>query len=140
MSKVAVVYWSGTGNTEAMANQIVKSVRDKGNEADLIFCTDFSSTIMDNYDAVAFGCPAMGDEVLEEEAFEPMFEELEDKLNGKKIAIFGSYEWNDGQWMIDWEKRVKSKGANLVIPPVTAYGYPDANTLEDCNKIGDALV
>lgn len=139
MSKVAVVYWSGTGNTEKMANLIVSACKDAGAEVDMYFSDDFSSEKIADYDKIAFGCPAMGDEVLEEESFEPMFESCEKSLAGKSIALFGSYEWNDGQWMRDWEERCKGLGVNLVHEPVTAYGYPDDETQKACEELGKAL-
>ena len=102
MSKIAVVYWSGTGNTEAMAKAVAEGAGSTGAEVELITAPDFSSAALKNYDAVAFGCPAMGAEVLEENEFEPMFAALEGSLSGKRIALFGSYGWGDGQWMRDW--------------------------------------
>ena len=124
MSKIAVVYWSGTGNTETMANAVVEGAKSSGNEVDLFFSDDFNSSMVDDYSSIAFGCPAMGDEVLEESSFEPMFESLESNLNDKKIAIFGSYEWNNGEWMVDWEKRVLNDNAILTYKPLAVYDTP----------------
>ena len=102
MNKIAIVFWSGTGNTEAMAGYIAEGVRAAGGEAALLGPGDFSASQFSAYSAVAFGCPAMGSEVLEEAEFEPMFSALEGSLGGKRIALFGSYGWGDGQWMRDW--------------------------------------
>ena len=102
MNKIAIVFWSGTGNTEAMANYIAEGVRAAGSEAELLGPGEFSASQFSAYSAVAFGCPAMGSEVLEEAEFEPMFSALEGSLGGKRIALFGSYGWGDGQWMRDW--------------------------------------
>ena len=107
MSKVAVVYWSSTGNTEAMANAVVDGIKEKGGEAVLHTCEDFDGSKVAEYDAIAFGCPAMGDEVLEESEFEPFFTAIEGALSGKTIALFGSYGWGDGEWMRNWEERAK---------------------------------
>ena len=96
MSKIAVVYWSGTGNTEAMANLVAEGATSAGAETEVIPCSDFSADKAAEYDAFAFGCPAMGAEQLEEDEVEPMFAGLEDSLGGKKIALFGSYGWGDG--------------------------------------------
>lgn len=101
MSKAAIVYWSATGNTEAMAEAVLEGAKAAGIDAALITAGDFDATQMDDYDAVAFGCPAMGAEVLEEDEFEPMFTGCEGKLAGKHIGLFGSYGWGDGQWMRD---------------------------------------
>lgn len=106
--KTAVIYWSGTGNTEAMANAVAE-----GAGADLFTVSDFSGSIAD-FDAVAFGCPAMGAEVLEEDEFEPFFTSIEGDLNGKKVLLFGSYGWGDGEWMRNWADRTKAAGATLV--------------------------
>ena len=103
MSKVAVVYWSGTGNTALMAQAVAEGAKAKGAECDLLTSAEFTADMVDNYDTIAFGCPAMGAEVLEESEFEPMFAECEPALNGKKIAIFGSYGWGSGEWMATWE-------------------------------------
>ena len=96
MSKVAVVYWSGTGNTEAMAEAVADGIREKGGEAVILTAGEFDRSMIEDYDSIAFGCPSMGDEELEESEFAPMFESCEPDLAGKKIALFGSYGWGDG--------------------------------------------
>ena len=106
--KAAVIYWSGTGNTEQMAQAIADAAG-----AELFAVSDFSVSIAD-YDRIAFGCSAMGDEVLEEDEFEPFFASIEGDLSGKTIALFGSYGWGDGEWMRNWEERAKNDGATLV--------------------------
>ena len=110
MSKVAVVYWSGTGNTETMANAVAEGAKGAGAEVDVLVANDFNSGKVAEYDGIAFGCPAMGAENLEESEFEPMFTEVEGSLSGKKIALFGSYGWGDGQWMRDFEERMTGYG------------------------------
>ena len=114
MSKIAIVYWSGTGNTEAMADLVAQGVRTKGSDADLINATDFGPERLDEYDAYAFGCPAMGDEVLEEGTMEPFVAEVEKFASGKKIALFGSYGWGDGEWMRNWVDQMKNAGADVI--------------------------
>ena len=114
MSKVAVVYWSGTGNTEMMAQKVAEGAKEAGAEVSVLTCADFSADDVDAYDAIAFGCPAMGAEELEDTEFEPMFSACESKLSGKKIALFGSYGWGDGEWMRTWEESCKNDGAELV--------------------------
>ena len=99
MSKVAVVYWSGTGNTQSMADAVVAGITGKGGEAVLLTASEFDASLVESFDAIAFGCPSMGSEQLEESEFEPMFENCESRLSGKKIALFGSYGWGDGEWM-----------------------------------------
>lgn len=107
MSHIAVVYWSGTGHTEAMAQKVAEGIISAGGEATVLTASEFNVSMMDSYAAVAFGCPPMGAEQLEESEFEPMFQECTSKLNGKKIAPFGSYGWGDGEWMRTWEEDCK---------------------------------
>ncbi len=140
MSKCAIVYWSGTGNTEAMANCIADGVREAGAEAVLLGPSDFSTDRLAEFDTVAFGCPAMGAEVLEEAEFEPMFTGVEGSLNGKKIALFGSYGWGDGQWMRDWCGRCRQAGAVLLQEEgLMANGEPDAAAQDACRALGREL-
>ena len=138
MSKVAVVYWSGTGNTEAMANAVAEGARAKGAEVDLLSCAEVTG--VDGYDAVALGCPAMGAEELEDGEFLPMLESIEPALSGKKVALFGSYGWGDGEWMRSWEARCSEKGIALATESVMANEAPDDDAVRACNALGAALV
>ncbi|MCR5452367.1 MAG: flavodoxin [Lachnospiraceae bacterium] len=138
MSKVAVVFWSGTGNTEMMANAVADGAKGAGADVSVYGC-EFTADNLKEADAVAFGCPAMGAEVLEEGEFDPMFTSIEAGLAGKKVALFGSYGWGDGQWMRDWEDRVSSDGGQLVTESVMANNTPDDSALSDCQALGAAL-
>ena len=130
--KVAVIYWSGTGNTEQMAQAIAE-----GAGADLFAVSDFSGKL-DAYDRVAFGCSSMGDEVLEESEFEPFFAEVEGELSGKTIALFGSYGWGDGQWMRDWVDRAKADGAVVFGDEgLIVNETPSEEDLENCKQFGE---
>lgn len=140
MSKVAVVFWSGTGNTEAMADEVINGIKSAGGEASRFTAAEFSADKMDEFDAIAFGCPAMGAEVLEEEEFEPMFIECESKLKDKKIALFGSYGWGDGEWMRNWKEQCINDGANLACEVVMANESPDDEAVSACQALGKALV
>ena len=137
--KTAVVFFSSTGNTEDMANAVLEGMKEKGAEAELITSADFTADQVDNFDAIAFGCPAMGDEVLEEDEFAPMFESCEAKLSGKNIALFGSYGWGDGEWMRNWEEQCKNAGANLVTESVICMETPDDDAVAACKALGAAL-
>lgn len=139
MSKVAVVFWSGTGNTEAMAAKVAEGAQSAGAEAVVFTAAEFSADKMDEFDAVAFGCPAMGAEELEDTEFLPMFNDCESKLSGKKIALFGSYGWGDGEWMRTWEETCKNDGANLACESVLANEAPDDDALAACEALGKAL-
>ena len=134
MNKVAVVYWSDTGNTQAMAEAVANAAG-----AELFTADAFSGEKMDAYDAIGFGCPSMGSEQLEESEFEPMFEGCKSHLNGKKIALFGSYGWGDGEWMRNWEAECLSLGANMVCECVICQETPDEEALAACEALGRAL-
>ena len=140
MSKVAVVYWSGTGNTEAMAKAVEEGIKSAGAEASVLTSAEFNASKVAEFDAIAFGCPAMGAEVLEESEFDPMFTDVESSLKDKKIALFGSYGWGDGEWMRNWEDRCKAAGAVLATESVMANNDPDADAIASCKALGAALV
>ena len=133
--KAAVIYWSGTGNTEQMAAAVAE-----GANAGLFSVSEFSGKLSD-YDRLAFGCSAMGAEELEESEFEPFFAEAESGLNGKTIALFGSYGWGDGEWMRSWVKRAEDDGAVIVGGEgLIANEAPSDDDLEKCRELGRALI
>ena len=133
--KTAVIYWSGTGNTQQMAEAVAE-----GAGAELFSVSEFSGNIED-YDRVAFGCPAMGAEELEDSEFEPFFSGVVDKLSGKNVALFGSYGWGDGEWMRNWTEQVKGAGAEVVNGEgLIANEAPSDDDLENCRSLGQALV
>ncbi len=139
MSKVAVVYWSGTGNTEAMAEAVSAGAKEKGAETVVFNAGEFDASMVDSVDAIAFGCPSMGSEELEESEFLPMFSSCEEKLQGKKIALFGSYGWGDGEWMRKWEETCISDGAVLACDSVICNEAPDDDALSACKALGASL-
>ncbi len=139
MSKIAVIYWSGTGNTQAMAEAVAEGAKNAGAQADLFSVSDTSADAAAAYDRLALGCPAMGAEVLEESEFEPFFTELEGRLSGKKVALFGSYGWGDGQWMRDWADRLAASGAAASGEPLIVNEAPDDDGLAQCRALGAAL-
>ena len=124
MSKVAVVYWSGTGNTEMMAQKVAEGAKEAGAEVSVLTCADFSADDVDAYDAIAFGCPAMGAEELEDTEFEPMFSACESKLS---------------EWMRTWEESCKNDGAELVCDSVICADAPDDEAEAACIALGKAL-
>ena len=134
MNKVCVVYWSGTGHTQAMAEQVAKAA-----EGTLLTAGEFTPNMVDMFEAIAFGCPAMGAEVLEESEFRPMFDACKPHLQGKKIALFGSYGWGDGEWMRNWEEDCISAGATLACGSVICQDDPDDSALAECEALGKAL-
>ena len=158
MSKIAVVYWSGTGNTEAMAKLVAEGAREAGAETEIFTADAFDGKMLDQfepmfagcepklkgkmldqYDGAAFGCPSMGSEELEDSVFEPMFAGCEPKLKGKKIALFGSYGWGDGEWMKNWEETCKNDGAELACGSVICQETPDEEAENACRELGKAL-
>ena len=139
MSKIAVVFWSGTGNTEQMAYAVMEEIKEKAAEAALFAASEFGASMVKQYDAIAFGCPAMGAEVLEETEFQPMWDACEGALGGKKVALFGSYGWGDGEWMRSWEDACGSAGAVLACESVICNEAPNEEALEACRALGGAL-
>lgn len=138
MKQIPVIYWTGTGNTQIMAEAVADAINAAGAEAVLQNVSETNADEVAKYDAFALGCPAMGAEVLEECEFEPFFTELEGKLSGKKVALFGSYGWG-GTYMQDWEARVKDAGAELVANGVLALGAPDDEALAKLAEAGKLL-
>ena len=135
MNKTAVVYWSGTGNTEAMANAVAEGARKIGTDVDIFTAAEFNSSMVINYGGIAFGCPSMGAEVLEELEFEPMWEDVKDSLGGKKIVLFGSYGWGDGEWMRTWEENAPCSIEDTFI----CNEVPDNDDLIACNQLGETI-
>lgn len=134
MNKVAVVYWSGTGHTQAMAEAVAK-----GSEGALFSADIFSADKVAEFDGIAFGCPSMGAEQLEESEFAPLFVACKPALKDKKIALFGSYGWGDGEWMRSWEADCLSAGAVLATDSVICQDEPDSEALAACEALGAAL-
>ncbi len=140
MQKIAVIYWSGTGNTEMMAQSIADGIKEAGAEPELMPVASTSAAQAAGFARLALGCPAMGAEVLEEMEFEPFFTELEPSLGGKRVALFGSYGWGDGQWMRDWQVRTEEAGAYLVSDAgLMAHELPTSDVLEACKALGKQL-
>ena len=139
MSKTAVVFWSGTGNTEEMANAVLEGMKENGADASIQSADAFQAGDVEGYDAIAFGCPAMGAEVLEEDEFQPLFDECKLALAGKKVALFGSYGWGDGEWMRNWEDDCKEAGIELACDSVVCNDAPDEDAITACKELGAAL-
>lgn len=138
MSKVLVVYWSGTGNTEIMAEKIAEGLENAGAEVDLRNVADVDADEVADFDKIAFGCPSMADEHLEEDEFEPFFEDAEEHLAGKKVALFGSYGWGNGEWMEDWVERTQDLGADVFKGEGLILTYtPDDEGEEACVAFGE---
>ena len=140
MSKVEVIFWSQSGNTQAMAEAIGKGITDAGKEANVVFVSSASVDDVKNAKVFAMGCPAMGAEVLEESEMEPFVHDIESFVNGKTIALFGSYGWGDGQWMRDWEDRMTAAGATVLNGEgLICNEAPDADAIAECEELGKQL-
>lgn len=137
--KASVIYWSGTGNTEAMANEIASKLKELGADTKLVSVEEASLDDAKEAELLALGCPAMGAEELEEDYFRPYFDSIKDIIKDKKLAIFGSYEWNSGEWMDLWKKECEDDGI-AVIDALIAYDHPDAEALEKCRELAEKLM
>lgn len=138
MSKVAVVYWTGSGNTEAMAAAVAEGAETKGATVEQILAADFSLSAAEKYDAYAFGCPAMGAEELEDSEFQPMWDEVKGSLGDKKVVLFGSYGWGSGEWMDAWKEDAEEAGVN-VIDSLIINEQPDGDGIATCQALGSQL-
>lgn len=140
MDKIYVVYWSQTGNTEAMAKAVARGIRSEGKESVVVEVGSISPEELKEEAVFALGCPAMGAEVLEESEMEPFVETLEAFVKGKTVGLFGSYGWGDGEWMRDWEARMQQAGANVIGGEgVICQETPDQEALEKCEELGKNL-
>lgn len=141
MKKAVVIYWTGTGNTEVMANEIAKGMKSDDVEVNVVQVDDASKDMVIEADIVALGCPSMGAEVLEEDSMEPFVESLSDvDFSGKKLGLFGSYDWGDGEWMRDWKERMEGYGATVVGEGLIVHLTPEAEGVEQCMDLGEDLV
>ncbi len=133
MKKIAVVYWSGTGNTEAMANSVVEGAKSAGCDVTLFTASEFSKDKVNEFEGFAFGCPSMGAEVLEESEFQPMWDDVKSKVQGKSVVLFGSYDWGDGEWMRNWEEEVSALESYI------CNNTPETSDEEACKALGAKL-
>lgn len=136
--KINIIYWSGTGNTQMMAEAIAQGAEEAGAEVAVIPVSEADPSKIDA-DVVILGCPAMGAENLEESEFQPFYDSVRDKLAGKKLALFGSYDWGDGEWMRTWAADCEDAGCSLVCEPVIACGAPEGDAADACRELGKAL-
>lgn len=139
MHKLAVVYWTSSGNTETMADAIIDGAKRSGASVDKIPANKFTVNEINQYDSLAFGCPAMGDELLDEYEFEPMFQAVLPHLTSKRFALFGSFGWGTGEWMRTWEMICNENGAIPSFPSIIANYAPDDSTIEELKELGKNL-
>lgn len=140
MSKAAIIYWSGTGNTKIMADAILEGMKSAGAEVDIFDVTVIDPAKALEYEKIALGCPSMGVDSLEEDTFEPFYDELSKSLKGKKIALFGSYDWGDGEWMRNWQADVESSGGDLYNKEGLIVNLtPDEDGVAKCKSFGEGF-
>lgn len=140
MDKVYVVYWSATGNTEAMANMLKDGIEEAGAAAELVEAGDVDINVLLEQKGFAIGCPAMGAEELEDSVVEPLVASLEDKISGKSLVLFGSYDWGDGEWMRLWVDRMITAGATIIGGEgIIANNEPDSEAEAELKKAGTEL-
>jgi len=132
MSKVAVVYWTQTGNTEAMANAIAEAAGARALSPGAVDAGQVA-----DFDAFAFGCPAMGSEELDPD-FEEVWNDCVPKFAQKPVALFGSYDWGNGEWMDTWKSEAEDAGVNI-IDTVIANLEPDDEAIEQLKALGAKL-
>ena len=133
--KVSIVYWSGTGNTELMAASAVEGAKRAGADVEMLTAAEADASVLKS-DALLFGCPAMGAEVLEESEFEPFYQSIRSNLSGRKIGLFGSYGWGDGEWMRNWHDDAAAAGAVFGAEDLMVCGAPEGG---ECSEFGKAL-
>ncbi len=133
--KINIIYWSGTGNTQMMAEAAAAGAEGAGAQVEVIPVSAADEKSVEA-DAVLLGCPAMGAESLEDSEFEPWYSSVKDKLAGKKVGLFGSYDWGDGEWMRTWQEDVEGVGANMIEDGLIANNTPDDEALAKCRELG----
>lgn len=139
MKKVIVIYWSGTGNTEAMAEAVAEGAKKGNGEVRLVNVDEATVAMVEQADAIALGCPSMGAEVLEESSMEPFVTSIEGVITGKPMVLFGSYGWGNGEWMEDWVTRMNKCGANVLGEGLIIMNAPDENGLAECKLLGNKI-
>lgn len=139
MKKTTIIYWSGTGNTEAMANFIVDGIKSQGGEVDVINVSEATIDDVENSDIVVLGSPSMGSEVIEEGEMEPFVESISTLVGGKQLALFGSYGWGDGEWMRNWQERMEGVGALMIDDGLTIQGMPENENADLCIELGKKI-
>ncbi|MFD3158354.1 flavodoxin [Haloimpatiens sp. FM7330] len=139
MKNISIIYWSGTGNTEKMALSVADGAKETGVEVQLKNVSEATIEDIKSSDAIALGCPSMGSEQLEEMEMEPFIDSISGEVNGKKVGLFGSYGWGDGQWMRDWVERMEEYGAEIIGEGVIANEEPGEDEIEQCQELGKDL-
>lgn len=139
MKNIAIIYWTGTGNTESMAEGIMEGAKNEDTQVRLLSVGDAKTEDVSNSDAIAFGCPSMGAEELEESEMEPFIESIASAVKGKNIILFGSYGWGNGEWMTDWQERMEGYGANVIVDGLIINNDADKEGIEKCKEIGALL-
>ena len=139
MKNIAIIYWTGTGNTESMAEGIMEGAKNGDTQVRLLNVGDAKTEDVSNSDAIAFGCPSMGAEELEESEMEPFIESIASAVKGKNIILFGSYGWGNGEWMTDWQERMEGYGANVIVDGFIINNDADKEGIEKCKEIGALL-
>ena len=134
-----VIYWSGTGNTEMMAEALYEGIKENDQGARCLRVDEAMPEHVKEAEIIVLGCPSMGDEILEEDEMEPFIESIKDVVANKKVLLFGSYGWGDGEWMRDWEARMEGYQAHLIQDSLIINETPSQDDLEMCKEIGKKL-
>lgn len=134
-----LIYWSGTGNTEEMANLIEKGIKEGGKGVEILKVGDTNVETLKDEKILILGCPSMGSEELEEGEFEPFIQSIEGSLKGKTVVLFGSYGWGDGEWMRNWEERMSNNGAKVTLEPLIVNNAPEGDDVDKCINYGKEI-
>lgn len=132
---LSIIYYTETGNTEAMAEAIKDGAEESGKEVRLVVVDEATVADVEEASEVLLGCPAKGDEEIEDLTFRPYLESVMDLLKDRKVGIFGSYAWNDGDWIVNWKEEMEENGVEIVTS-LKVYDYPDSDALEECKELG----
>lgn len=136
---INIIYWTMTGNTESMANYIAEGVKEAGKEVSVKNVSEVTIADIENENVFALGASAMGAEQLDDE-MDAFVSDVEKICNGKTIALFGSYDWGDGEWMRTWAKRLQDKGANIVNNEgLICHLTPEEDDIKKCHELGSKL-
>lgn len=134
--KTTIIYWSSTGNTEKMAQLIGKGLTEIAVDVAIKQVSESSCQDIEDSDIVLLGCSAMGVEEIDTSEMEPFIKTNGEAFVNKKVALFGSYGWGDGEWMQDWETMMSDLGASIEVDSLTVNEMPVGDSELNCIEFG----
>lgn len=140
MKKISIIYWSNGGNVEVLANTMADELEQAGVNVCIKHVSDADVSDVIEADAVAFGSPSMDNNRIEQQEMEPFINEFKLlPINGKKAVLFGSYGWDDGQFIKNWVVRMKDYGFN-VLGDLAVKESPTDDDIEEAKKLAKKLI